>query len=629
MDAPIPTPETSDQYSFNWPPVIPDFPLLSDKPLDIGGFAEIYPAIQESVGGRRVCLKILRRRDIQSLLPTQTVEAAATEDIEKRRRRFREEAAITASLHSHYIPAVIVSGQAYVKVSHIAGDAVTVKWPYFVMEWIEGDPQRPDLPAPNLEVFLTKPEGPWSLGNGEPNDQRFGQLSSEWQQTLLVKIFTGVARALKDAHGKRILHRDVKPRNILVTHNREIKLIDWGVARRFESDANGQDVGAALKGDGTPQYMAPEQFQNAPGDVGFASDIYALGGIGFFLLTGQHPRSGDEAMMAAQAQDPSHHQALEERLRSSGAPEGFWVDLITRCLSFSSHARPQSAGEVVKEIDNYLAAQEGDKQGAKPQNVSHTRRFPRIKLIGVLFVAVAIVVATFTIAKLPGDGKQNAGAIDPEPGDKPEQTAVASLNKTKLIAPPDNERPKQPVPVDAVKGFIPLGTEALIRGNWQLDAKQLVQTSTNTPAFLFFGDQDWDDYVVELEARRLSGLDGFKIIIRALDYRNFHAFGFGSYGGKIHEVFWVENGNWMRSVNAVHGSIESDIWYKVRVETRGEMFRCFVDGNKLFEYSNQRFAKGRVGLSTWHTSVCFRDIRVTTPDGKKVLWEGLPEPSPR
>ncbi len=180
-----------------------------------------------------------------------------------------------------------------------------------------------------------------------------------------------------------------------------------------------------------------------------------------------------------------------------------------------------------------------------------------------------------------------------------------------------------------VKNQALLKAENTIRGDWRIDGKELMQDSMKTPAYLFFGDKEWDDYTLELDAKRNSGSEGFKILFRAADPRNYYAFGFGSYGGTWHEVFSLEDGIWNRRVKPTRGSVQSDQWYKVRVEVRGETVRCFVDGDKLFEYNDDRLLKGQVGLSTWNTAATFRNIRVTAGDGKTILWEGLPElPSP-
>ncbi len=368
-----------------WPPEIPGFPLLSDKPLP-GGFGEIYPAAQESLGGRRVCCKILRRRYVEDELSSQSPDSAHDGGVNWD-SRLAEEAEIMASLQeSKYVPDIIDRNLATVRVTRSLSDGTTVEdvyyCPYFVMEWIEG---------PRLDKFLGAPEGPWPQENTQANGvRRFRQLSAEWQ-TRLQNLFAEIARGLWDAHQQGVVHLDVTPRNILLEHSQHVKLIDWGLARRLGSDGN-NPADMTLRGRGSPDYMAPEQVPESDTPsmesqcpIGSPADVYALGGIGYLLLTGEPPRSSTAENqqqrveeMYAQAHSPDHHADLYERLRESGAPT-FWVDLVTKCLCRHPQGRYQDASEVVREIDAHLAAQE-----------RRTRSRRAIALLAVLFTALAV-----------------------------------------------------------------------------------------------------------------------------------------------------------------------------------------------------------------------------------------------
>jgi len=105
-----------------------------------------------------------------------------------------------------------------------------------------------------------------------------------------VRLFCDVLDAVAHAHANLIVHRDIKPSNVLVTGDGRVKLLDFGIAKLLEGDADG--VGATLltrDGAGvlTPAYAAPEQVTGGP--VSTATDIYALGMLLYVLLTGQHP----------------------------------------------------------------------------------------------------------------------------------------------------------------------------------------------------------------------------------------------------------------------------------------------------------------------------------------------------
>ena len=113
-----------------------------------------------------------------------------------------------------------------------------------------------------------------------------------------LRLFLDVLEAVAHAHTNLIVHRDIKPPNVLVSADGQVKLLDFGIAKLIESDGGWErsdpaetsaltrDAGAAL----TPEFAAPEQMTRGP--VTTATDVYALGVVVYVLLTGQHP-AGD------------------------------------------------------------------------------------------------------------------------------------------------------------------------------------------------------------------------------------------------------------------------------------------------------------------------------------------------
>ena len=129
--------------------------------------------------------------------------------------------------------------------------------PYLVMEWVPGG---------NLRARLDPAEG--------------GRLPVKEALRIAVEVLDGLAAA----HEAGIVHRDVKPENILLAEDGTVKLADFGIAGD-----------AALAGRGTPGYMAPEQHENQETDsVGPAADIYATGVVLFEMLTGRLPDTGED-----------------------------------------------------------------------------------------------------------------------------------------------------------------------------------------------------------------------------------------------------------------------------------------------------------------------------------------------
>ncbi|NQZ70069.1 MAG: protein kinase [Lentisphaeria bacterium] len=180
-------------------------------------------------------------------------------------RRFLREAQTIASLGHVNIVNVFDIGQ-----DHNAGSGAG----YIIMEYIPGptiDPSKAsiDPPSPvNLDQYI-KAKGPM------PHD-------------LAEEIVIKLCSALSYAHKQGTLHRDIKPSNILLTEDLEPKLVDFGLARPIDISKTEE---ITLEGTmlGTPEYSAPEQWGDMK-QVGPASDIYALGGVFWFILTGRIPR---------------------------------------------------------------------------------------------------------------------------------------------------------------------------------------------------------------------------------------------------------------------------------------------------------------------------------------------------
>lgn len=116
----------------------------------------------------------------------------------------------------------------------------------------------------------------------------------------VVSIIVTIADAIQHAHDRGVVHRDLKPSNILISESGEVLVSDFGIAKFLTSQSStwsqhGQPIG-------TPSYMSPEQADSRRGEVGPATDVYGLGGILYFLLTGRHPyvrgEGGDVAVIA-------------------------------------------------------------------------------------------------------------------------------------------------------------------------------------------------------------------------------------------------------------------------------------------------------------------------------------------
>jgi tRNA A-37 threonylcarbamoyl transferase component Bud32 len=260
-----------------------------ERELGGGGMSRVFLA-HESGLGRKVVIKVL--------LP----ELAAGVSVE----RFRREIQLAAQLqHPHIVPL------------HAAGESNGL--PYFTMPYIAGESLRAKI-------------------------AREGELPVN----ETVRILRDVVAALAYAHGHGVMHRDIKPDNVLLSGGVAV-VTDFGVAKALRDSGDLAhtaltSMGLAL---GTPAYMAPEQATGDP-QTDHRADIYALGVMAYEMLTGRAPFAGrsPQATLAAHAVEMPEPI---ERLRPATPPA--LAALVMQCLAKRPADRPQSANEVQNVLD--------------------------------------------------------------------------------------------------------------------------------------------------------------------------------------------------------------------------------------------------------------------------------------
>jgi len=163
-------------------------------------------------------------------------------------------------------------------------------------------------------------------------------------------------------------------------------------------------------------------------------------------------------------------------------------------------------------------------------------------------------------------------------------------------------------------------------GTWEIEGDEIIQTSLNQDVRLLFGDENWTDYEINLEAKKTGGYEGFLIMFRATD-GNFYWLNLGGWNNTQHAIEKATDGN-RQSVfgNPVGGSINTDQWYKIRIRCEGNQFQVWLDGNSLFNLTdNSAHINGRAGIGTWSTSASFRNIVVTAVSSGDTIYNQIPE----
>jgi TolB-like protein/Tfp pilus assembly protein PilF/tRNA A-37 threonylcarbamoyl transferase component Bud32 len=203
-----------------------------------------------------------------------------------------------------------------------------------------------------------------------------------------VRLMAKIARAVAYAHGKGILHRDLQPGNILLDENGEPMVSDFGLAKWLDQ---GSDLTRTLETLGTPGYIAPEQTECPADKLTCAADVYSLGAILFYLLTGRPPFVGTNVLHVI-------HQAAATpapRLRLLAPSLDRDVEtIVARCLESDPKARYESAGALAEDLEHWLRHEpiRARRSGVFTRGRKWVRRNPTSTVLVVLLAALGVVI---------------------------------------------------------------------------------------------------------------------------------------------------------------------------------------------------------------------------------------------
>jgi serine/threonine-protein kinase len=353
-----------------------------ERKLGSGGMSTVYRAFDETLE-RWVAIKVMHR-DITS-------DAAQIE-------RFRREARAVARLSHPHVVSVIDAGDDE---GH----------PYIVLEYVEGE---------TLKARIRR-DGPMPVGEA-------------------VAYAIEIGAALSAAHGARLVHRDVKPQNVLIDHEGRAKLTDFGISRSLEADGLTQ----AGKVVGTTDYVSPEQALGQ--DVDGQSDIYSLGICLYEMLTGQPPFTGDSHVAVAMKHVQEPVPDVRERRPEVSAALALVVERSVAKEQQNRYATIQDlihdleealaieasrAGEATGEATTVLRQLPGSARKLAPRRLLSPNRVVLacviVLALGALaYAAVLLIPGGTRLVPLPGIpddltkvrlGLDSITAFDPPPGD--------------------------------------------------------------------------------------------------------------------------------------------------------------------------------------------------------------------
>jgi serine/threonine protein kinase len=204
-----------------------------------------------------------------------------------------------------------------------------------------------------------------------------------------IRVLSRAARALDYAHRRGIIHRDVKPDNILVDKDDEPHLTDFGIAKNVQREFSLTKPGAII---GTPAYMAPEQGNNITERIGPSADVYSLGATLYHLATGRAPFEGPNplaVLIAVMQKDPDPPKTIAKKILSRDLPEDL-ATIILKSMEKRAADRYDSAKAFADDLDLFL-----EDKPISARNVSATERFR--KLVRRNRAAFAMTAAAFLI----------------------------------------------------------------------------------------------------------------------------------------------------------------------------------------------------------------------------------------
>ncbi|MBN2561797.1 MAG: protein kinase [Phycisphaerae bacterium] len=326
--------------------------------IGIGGMGEVYEARQDEPQ-RTVAIKVIRAG---------LASASAM-------RRFRHEAEVLARLEHVSIAHIYDAGLADVRYE----DGSSVRRPFFAMELVRGRA---------LTEFA--------------RERRVGMSER-------VELMAEVCDAVHHAHQKGVIHRDLKPGNILINESGQPKILDFGVARATDADVQTVTTQTAVgQLVGTIPYMSPEQLPGKTAELDTRSDVYALGVILYELLGGRLPHdvvgcSLTEAVRRIDLRDPPRLASLNTACR------GDLETIVHKALEREKERRYQSAAELAVDLRRCLA---NEPIAARPATMLYQlRKLARRHRgatagLGVALLAVVLGVAGITWFALDAAAKK-------------------------------------------------------------------------------------------------------------------------------------------------------------------------------------------------------------------------------
>jgi WD40 repeat protein len=398
------TPVTPEQACRDHPDLLPAFTRLLrqlghlqhvlDGPTDPHAFVRRFdagryrPVSFHAAGGLGV-VAVAEDKELNRSVALKVMQQLAALD-PVARHRFLQEAEITGKLEHPGVAPVYGAGE------DPAGR------PYYAMRFIQGS---------TLGDAIDR----YHASTADPVAKRL-------EFARLLRCFASVCQTVAYAHARGVIHRDIKPGNVMLGPYGETLLVDWGLAKRFdlsdepaarpgfrpvelaatgETTGGGQTVGGQVKG--SPAFMAPEQARGEWDRVGPAADVYALGATLYVLLTGRPPYTGETVGGVIQAVRAGPPKAVREV--NAAAPKPL-AAVCAKAMARTPDGRYASAQALAAEVERWLA-DEPVTAYREPFATRCRRWVKRHRVLATAAAAAVVVLAAVLAVVVPVLANQN------------------------------------------------------------------------------------------------------------------------------------------------------------------------------------------------------------------------------